>query len=923
MSHERHGGARACHGREAERALLRDLIAGARESGGALLLLGAPGLGKTTMLDYAAAHAACDPGEGGFTVLRASGAESEHLLPFSGLHALLRPVTDRLAALPWAQAAALTQALETGTATGGLVLHAAVLNLLLATARERPVLACVDDVHLLDPASREALFFAARRLRGEPVLLLFAGSDGAGLRGVGLPAIPERTLRPLDAEASRALLDGLLPEGVPEDVRAAVLDAGCGNPLALIELAGALTPAQLWGSAPPPETLPPGGRLWRAHARRLARLPEATRAVLLMVAADPHLETDTLMRAVEPEHALAALEPAEAEGIVEVRGREVGFREPLVRSIVYQEASLARRRAAHRTLARLLDHDHHRLRQAWHRAAALDGPREELAGELHRAASEARGQGGYVESSLAFERAAELTARRADKAARLAAAAYDAWLAGQPGRTRILLARLHPLTTSPELRVRAELIRGHLELRGGEPAHARDELLAAAEWLLDRDRALAVRALMRAGEASYLAGDHERYLAIARHATALRRPDDPAATQLMFEYLDGLAATFSGRHDQATGPLRRVLELSSSVANPSVLVWASVASLLLGEDEHALALSSRAVDTARARRAAAAVPHALEFLVHAESWLGRYASVAANALEGYRRAEETGQRNSAAQHLAWLALSAAVQGDAETCRIRSRAAIELADAHGLGLTSALSNWALAVLDLSSGNTAAAADRLRATAGSGGGGHVVVRVIATPHFVEAAVRTGDRERARAALAVLDRWVSSTASPDRLALAARCHALLAPPREADDRFRHALELHRAGSSEFELARTQLLYGSALRRSRRPGAAREHLHGALQTFERFDARLWAEQARGELRASGEAVQPREASRPARELTAQQLQIARMVAEGATNREVAAQLFLSVRTVEHHLRNIFARLDVRSRVELARLFS
>ena len=346
-------------------------------------------------------------------------------------------------------------------------------------------------------------------------------------------------------------------------------------------------------------------------------------------------------------------------------------------------------------------------------------------------------------------------------------------------------------------RVQAELIRGNLELRGGETGQARDELLAAAEWLLDRDRALAVRALMRAGEASYLAGDHQRYLAIARHAGALRRPDDPAATQLYVRVPRG-----------HLGHLPRPARGGGGPAAAGALVCPLGAQSLgarVGERRQPDARRGRErplpVRPGRGDRAArganATVPHALEFLVNAEMWMGQYASVTANALEGFRLAKATGQHNSAGQHLAWLALMAAIQGDEETCRIRSKTAIELAGAHGLGLTSALSNWALAFLDLSSGRTASAANRLRATAWSGSGnGHLVVQVMATPHFVEAAVRTGDRERARAALDVLDPWVISTGSPGTaLALAARCHALLAPVAEAAARcFEEALELHR---------------------------------------------------------------------------------------------------------------------------------
>ncbi|GAA0842763.1 AAA family ATPase [Streptosporangium amethystogenes subsp. fukuiense] len=908
----------ALHGRDAEQdALLRLLDAARDGSGGALILRGARGTGKTAMLDVAAERA----GESGdFAVLRARGTEAESHLPCAGLHGLLRPVADRLPALPPAQAVALARALELGAVDGGLALPAAVLNLLVAL--DGPVLACVDDVHHLDAPSREALFFAARRLTGEAVVLLFGADDGTAVPD----DIPAFELSALDKEAAGRLADDLAPE-LADDVRASLLEIACGNPLALGELARSLSPEQLSGAVAPPETLPRGGRLWRAYADRLARLPGDTADMLLLLAADPDLETVTLLEAAKPRCALTVLEPAERAGVIvrvaDAAGDRYDFREPAMRAVVYAGSSLAGRRTAHRLLAGVLRHDHQRLRRAWHRAEAMDGPDESLADELAAAAAAADLQGGHPASFLAFERAAELTAHGDVKAARLAAAANRAWRAGLPRRTRSLLARLHSLTISEEVRSQAELIRGNLELRSGKTGSAGDDLMSAAESLLDRDRGQAVRVFIRAGEASYLAGDNVRYLDIARRAAALRRPDDPAATQLMFEYLAGTAATFGGRHREAADPLRRVLELAPSVRTPSVLVWAGVAGLLLGDDAQAQRLFGRAVETARALGAVSTVPQVLEFMIQAEIWMGRYASIAASAVEGLRIAQERGRPNSAGQHLGWLALTAAVEGDEETCAIRAASAIELAGAHGLGVAGALGNWALAHLDLAAGRHADAAKRLRATSGSGGaGGHLVVRVISTPHFVEAAARTGDRQAAERALRVLDGWVGSTRSPDRRALATRCHALLAAPGDAEEYFRAALDLHHQGFSEFETARTQLLFGSALRRNRRPGAAREHLHSALETFERFGARLWAEQARTELRGAGEAVR---SSHPGAtgKLTAQQYQIARIVADGATNREVAARLFLSPRTVEHHLRNIFTKLDIRSRVELVRLMS
>ncbi|SDH03019.1 helix-turn-helix transcriptional regulator [Nonomuraea jiangxiensis] len=939
---------RTLHGRaEAEHALSR-LIDGARAgSGGALLLTGPAGMGKTALLDLAAAHAAT----AGFRVLRVSGVDAESRLPCAGLHALLRPIATTSSALsstlPDAQARALTAALESGTAVPGLALPAAVLGLLSAVSAERPVLACVDDVDRLDPPSRAALSFTARRVAGEPVALLFAARDhlttgtAPGPASGGLDGVPALVLDGLGEEAVRELAGDLAPGPLPEDLLSALNQIARGNPLAMAELIGALTPDQLAGLAAPPTALPHGGRLWRAHASRLAALPEQARHLLLLIAADAGLDVATLARAAQPACALAALEPAERAGILHATGDRYDFREPTMRAVAYHGASLARRRHAHRLLAGLLEaHDtpQVRLRRAWHRAFALDAPAEALADDLAAAAIEARS--AHPEAYLALERAAELTRHGPAKAERLAAAARHAWISGHPQAARSLLTRLRALTTAGDLaptaaspalaigpgfstpaalRGHVQLLHGSLELLGGETGSAREELLAAAGLLLDSHRMLGVRALVRAADASYRAGDNRAFIAIARQAAALRRPDETAPTELMFEYLAGMASTFSGSHQEAAGPLRRVVELAGSVRDPAVLVWACVASLLLGEDATAHRLSARALEAARVRGAASAVPQLLEYMIYSEIWMGRYASVASTAATGLRLAQETGQLNTAAQHLAWLAITAAVEGDQETCRVRADAATDLADAHGLGIAGAIGNWALAYVDLAAGRPADAAGRLRAERRNK---HVVIRVMATPHFIEASARIGEHEQAASALRVLERWVGSTRSPDLRALVARCRALLAGPGAAEELFREAIDLHGQGVCEFEAARTRLLYGSALRRDRRPGAARNHLHTALETFERYGARLWTEQARTELRASGDPVRPA-TNATTRQLTAQQLQIARMVAEGATNKEVAEQLFLSRRTVEHHLRNIFSRLGIRSRVELVRLMS
>ncbi|MEU7886014.1 AAA family ATPase [Microbispora bryophytorum] len=932
-------------GREKESDALRALVDRARAgAGGCLLLLGGPGAGKTALLDLAAAHAATGaPGEPGFLVLRTQGVAGETHLPYAGLHALLGPIADRLDTSA-ADTRVLAEALRTGADAGGLALPAALLRLLRATGR--PVLVCADDIQRLDAPSREAICFVARRVGTIPVAVLLACAE-PGTAPDGLPPLP---LAPLDERASRQVLDDLVPDGLPGDLRTALVRAARGNPLALAELAGALTDEHREGTAPPPQTPPRGGRLWRAYADRLRGLPSDTADLVTLIAADPGIDAVTLTRAAEARSGLAALEAAEAAGVV-VESPDGGFdlADPLLRHVAYAEASLARRRAAHRLLAGLLGDvsgdvsgegagegaadasgddsggERRRLRRAWHRAAALDGPAGELAEDLVRALAEMpkATTAAFPEPFRVLERAAELTGHGETKAARLAAAAQHAWRAGQPQRARSLLARIDTLAAGAEVRGRAELLRGSLELRAGKTDSACDTLLAAAERLLRTDREQAVRALVRAGEASYLAGDNRRFLTIARRAETLRRPDDAHLTRMALEYLGGMAATFRGRHREATASLRRVatgVMAPSSAGSPSALVWGGVANLLLGNGAAALTLTSRAVEVARAHGAVASMPQMLEILIQAQQWMGRYDAVAANAMDGLRLAQETGRAVSGAQHLAWLAFTAAVEGDEETCALRAARAVELAAAHGVSVAEALGTLALAHLDVAANRHADAVNRLRVVARTGD--PLVVRVMATPLLVESTVRTGDVAQARDALVVLERWADSTRDPDRLALAARCHALLASPDEAGERFAQALELHRQGSCAFETARTRLLYGGMLRRSRRPGAAREHLHGALETFERYGARLWSAHARAELRAAGESVRPSGSrSEAGRLLTAQQFMIATLVAEGATNREVAARLFISPRTVEHHLRNIFARLGVRSRVELARL--
>jgi DNA-binding NarL/FixJ family response regulator len=916
-------------GRHAERATIAALLTAARESrSGALVVRGEAGFGKTALLEHAVAAA------DGFTVLTARGVESETELAFAGLHRLLRPVMGRIAALPPPQADALASAFQLAPARpqDRFGVSLAVLSLLSDTAEDRPVLCCVDDLQWMDAPSVDALAFAARRLEAEGIAMLCAErEDGAGDPMPGVPVLP---LTSLDAGSCDALLRARSARRVAHAVRAAMIRQTEGNPLALVELVGLLTGRQLSGADPLPEPLPLSAGLQHAYLGRVSRLPADTQRLLLIAAADEDMGTATLLRAAAvADIDVDAMSTAEAAGLVAVSDAGVRFRHPLVRSAVYQGATLRQRRDAHRVLATVFD-DPESDRRAWHRAAAVLAPGDTLAGELEATAGRARVRGGSAAAAAALERAAELTSDDGTRARRLTRAAFDAWLAGRASHAVALLNRALPLAHTDEQLGEIEFLRGDIELHRGTVADAYEALLAAAARLAATNRALAVRALVGAGEASTYAGDLERFLEAGRRAVALRAGGERPETQLMLDLLAGTGAVFQGHGRAGASLLRRVLAHAERVADPDALARAGAAALMLGDDTRAHALPTRAVATARARGAVAAVPYALETLVHTELWTGRLASAHTNALEGLRLARETGQHNRACNQLANLALVAAARGNELECRAFTRQALAQATAHGLGLAVAQCGWALAFLDLSLGRAAEASARLRRLATAGpGSGHQGVTLLSVPHLVEAVVRAAGPdghdgadgavlESARSALQTYSWWADLAGNPAIVAIAVRCQALLSQGDEADGHFQEALRLHAAHTWEFEQARTEVLYGEALRRARRRSEARVHLRNALEVFERCGAAAWERRARAELRATGEKLSPRSPLGTA-ELTPQELQIGRFIAEGATNREVAAQLFLSPRTVDYHLRRIFTKLGISSRVELVRFFA
>ncbi|RKS08363.1 regulatory LuxR family protein [Nocardiopsis sp. Huas11] len=910
------------YGRDQDIAATRDLLRAARSGrSGILLVRGRPGSGRSALLAHTRAHAP------DFTVLAAHAAPEERHLALAGLHQLLRPAMPYLPRLPAAQREALHQSLECGRTDRPFPLAVAALGLITEIAAEHPVLICADDVHLMDAPSREVLAFAGRRLADEGVATLLSAETGARGAPGGVPVLD---LAPLDRESTEHLLDAAAaPDPLADTVRAELATLARGNPRAALELLAATGPAQRSGAADlgrPPRSR---GDLTDTYLARAHRLPAPVRHRLLLLAADPGAPaTSVLSASPEDGDPVPGWERAERAGLVHQDDGWPVLAHPVVGPALYHGLPAAERCAAHRALARRAPAD-----AAWHRAAARTAPDEAAAADLRLLALDRMGRRGHGPASVLFERAADLTPAAASRAMRLAESARAAWLSGNHPRTLRLLERVGDElpalgTHAGSVREHVELVRADMELRSGVAIAAFQRLRTFADRLPRHDSALALRALHQAGEACCLSGDHTRYFATAERALSLHgggaRPQD----RLVLDYMAGKAALFQGRHPEGVAALRRVMAAADGTEDPQHLLLGGIAGLLCGDNLRAGALAGRAVDHARRTGADSLVPRALEFLTYAELWLGRLSLAEAGAAEGLRTAEATGQDNCAGHHRAGLALLAAIRGEEDACRERAGAALALADSHDLGLPAGLASWALALLDLALGRVDEAAARLLSLRRAGPGrGHTAVHLLSTPHLVEATMRGSatepgpDRaEAVRSAVTTFERWAEATGEAAARALALRCRALLASGRESTELYGRAVDLHASGYCDLELARTQLLFGSHLRRERSTGRAREHLTAALETFELLGARPWADQARAELRATRGRPAQRERD-PARELSPQQLQIARHVATGSTNREVAALLFLSPRTVDHHLRNIYAKLGIRSRVELARL--
>ena len=910
-------GAAQLAGRRDELSVLGALVDAVREGESRVLVVrGEPGVGKTTLLEHVAGQ------ELRCQVARAAGVQSETELAFAGLHQLCAPMLSRAERLPLPQQDALRTAfgLVAGPPPDRFIVGLAALNLLSEVAGERPLICLIDDEQWLDQASAQALGFAARRLGADPVGLVFA----TRVPGAELAGLPELQVEGLPEEDARALLDSALAGPLDEQVRDLIVAETRGNPLALLEVPEGLSPAELAGGFGLPCAAPPAGRLGFAVDRQLAALPAQARRLVVLAAADPSGDRALVWRAA----ALLGIgvqagESAAEAQLVEFGGR-VRFRHPLARFAAYHSASLRERREAHAALAQVTDEVADPDRRAWHRAQAAAAPDEEVAVELERSAGRAQARGGLAAAAAFLERCVALTADPARQGDRALAAAQVSLQAGGFGNALDLVAAAEASPLDEFDRARVDLLRGQVAFASGHTGDASTALLNAARRLESFDLDLARETYLAAWGAAILTaggsgdgdgdgnGNGDVLLEICRSARALPPPlDGPRPLDLT---LEGLAVLITDGHAAAASTLQRAAKVLTSIPVEEVLRWGWVAtrtSSAVWDYEGFHAISARQVQLARDVGALAPLPLFLSQVGVARAWMGDFAGAEAVAAESASVAARTGNRFPSHVTL----LLRAMQGREAEASAAIASAIEESAIAGQGAAATFAHWSAAVLHNGLAQYKEAASAARQAAANPFDPWSALWAL--PELVEAAARLGDDELARSALDRLAVMTQPSGNDPALGIEARCRALLSDGGDADDLYREAID--RLGLTRLrpELARAQLLYGEWLRREGRRVEAREQLRTAHDMLAAIGMGAFAERARRELIATGEKVRKRGVE-TRDQLTPQEEQIARLARDGRTNPEIAAQLFLSARTVEWHLGKVFGKLGVSSRREL-----
>jgi DNA-binding CsgD family transcriptional regulator len=880
-------------GRDPEQRLIESLVEDARNgTSAALVIRGEAGIGKTALLEYAAASS-------DLQTLRCTGTESEHDLTFAGLEQLLRPLSALVDRLPDLQASALRSAsgLSGERVEDRLLLGLATLNLLAEATGDGPVLCIVDDLQWLDGPSAQAMLFVARRLGAEGVVMLFAVRDDPD-SWFEAPTLQQLTLTPLSEADAREVAGSGRGGSLSQAAEAQLLEQARGNPLALLELpAEDLADAEASG-------------LDGAFRARIVGLPRESRSLLLLAALSESEETRTwseLARLADlPSTAQRAGVDAGLIGAVDL----VVFRHPLVRSAVYNASSRAERAEAHRVLASGATEP---LARAVHLASATNEPDDTLAAELEQVASDATRRGAFASAAGVFARAADLSTDASSRVRRLIAAAQANLDAGDPAAASRLAEQALAGVRAASEQAALAAVQGALELQRGTPAAAYELLVAGAHAVAGEDPGRALELQAQAMTPAFVAGWPERAFREAHEflagLPATGRPHEP----FLRMFLGATVEAGAGARDAARAKLAEAVRLGSAADDFRLLVWAAIASAYLGDLRSGAELCARAVALARAGGSFNTLPIALLGSARLDVNAKAFDAAEERAREGIELTRQLAQENLETCFAAILVRCLAARGQIDECRELGETTLNRALAHGIAAAADDVRLGVAELELSLAHGAAAREMIEAVS------HPLFRLVAAPILVEATLSSGDPQPGPETLDALASLGEQAQDSGRLAVLARTRALLAPSGElAEPLFLRALSHQRRHGQPFERARTELAYGELLRRAQRRTEARVQLRAALATFEGLNTPLWAERARAELEATGITARKRDPS-TLDTLTPQELRIAKLVAGGATNRDVAGQLFLSPKTVEYHLRKVFLKLGVSSRVELA----
>ncbi|QFU88294.1 AAA family ATPase [Amycolatopsis sp. YIM 10] len=881
-------------GRRDETAVLGEMLGRAREgTGGALVLWGEPGIGKSALLRHVHDQAA------DFHRLSYLATRAESDLAFAGLHGLLRSVTDHVESLTPAQATALHAALgASGEPADRLLVGSAVLSLLGELAEDRPVLVTVDDGQWLDPATGRCLGIVARRVRAHPVVIVLADHSGPATRP--WEGVPDVRVEGLSDESARQLLTAVVPRAGETAVRDLVGKAG-GNPLALHELAG------LGDAAEQPHGT--GPRLQRAFRAGIEALSPPAQLLTVLAAAEDHGDRLTVQRAGCAAGADdAAWDEATGAGLLQVAGNRVGFRHPIVRRAVYEGCGGAARRRAHRALAATLPDEAEE--RAWHLAAVAHDHNEDVARLLERTAVRSRLRGAGTTAARALRRAAELSAAPLDASQRLAEAARASWDSGWATTAERLLDDAERLAPGPHIAGRSQGLRGVLEFARGVPELAHHYLTTDLAGVSDPRTAvelgtMAVHAAWSAGRADLQAGTLE----------LLRELDIDGPPDWWTD--DGSAGPATGSSDVDESDVDELVA-GTRTTTPHLLPPTPLG-IAWGIDKPMEDALRHRLPQLRRRRERARLAVVLARTAMLDTAAGRWAAAECSATEGLRLAEEVGADHVASHCRTSLGWLAAARGDECTVAEVTDRMLETSLPRGVRALSAAAYWSRGIAALFQERPEDALDDLLRLAEPGHGAqHPTFALLAAFDTAEAAVHVGRGDIAEDRARVLDAWARRTGAPWARCAAHVARALLGGPR-VEYAFQAALAVPDGRAHPLLHARAQLLYGEWLRRGRRRTAARVHLDGAAEVFDRLGAEPLRRRAQRERDLTGPPGHRGTAdAMAANRLTAQEHRVARLAAEQLTNREIAVQLRISHRTVGHHLRNVFAKLGISTRAEL-----